>query len=120
MPGGHRIDRELLLHPFPAGLAHSLAQMVVVHQFGDGVLKCVDILGRREQSRFTVGDRFNQPTGCESYDRHACGRRFERGDTQALGQRGMHEQVETRHVVIEIVAKTGELHDVAEAQSRRL
>ena len=117
---GHRIDRELPLHPLPAGGAEALPSARFVDESRHRARPMRHCLRAPPVAR---SPRAARPRSCRrprSRRPAARGRRFQRSDAEPFGQRRVHEQVEAGEEGIEIVPKSRELHDAAETERRRL
>ena len=101
---GHRSDRELVLHPIPAGATEPPAQIFIIDQHRDGVSQFIRVFRRYQQSRFTVCHRFDETAGLQGL-LEEIQREAEQQETVLSGA----AQAESR-----------ELHPVTKTERRRL
>lgn len=116
----HRIDRKLILHPFATRCAIFLSKPIIINHRCNRNAQCFDILRGNQNTGLPVSDSLRQAAGVETHNRDARRGRLECGDTQAFGQRRVHEQIETTQVCIQVSTKPGEPDCVAKTQRCRL
>ena len=83
-------------------------------------IESIGVLGRDKEPGFLMFDGLYEAASLESHDGNAGRGRFQSGNAETLGQRGMGEQIEAGDKRIQIVAETGEPHDPTKPEARRL